>query len=178
MYSNNTILDLPSLRDNIAKTLGLGMHESDSYTMSDVSVYVERDDTNKFLLLVNASSKELIGEPVDISSCNGWYSLIKPVEALLRAGCKSLGLRIVLRNDVDKEISFEDLDEAKSYYDMGDVNELKDAYIGADWSSYCDEFNYRANQIRTATDLESLATALNYMTDTYADGSQWFVMIV
>ena len=82
----------------------------------------------------------------------------------------------ILVNNYDKEIKFEDLEEAKVYYTSKDSYlGTEDEYLGKDWEGYCEEFAEYRSKILAAESLEELAEVLNKYTDTFDNGSMWSV---
>ena len=68
-----------------------------------------------------------------------------------------------IRNNYDKEISFETLVEAKKY--------LKPSEEFAEVEGYAEY----AAELDEAEALEELADALNKYTDTFGNGSEWYI---
>ena len=66
-----------------------------------------------------------------------------------------------LRNNVDYEAAFENLEDAKKYY-IPDVKEFPE----------CEEY---AHEIKECKSLEELADVLNKYTDIFSDGRNHFV---
>ena len=81
-----------------------------------------------------------------------------------------------LRNNFDKEITFEDLNKAKHYY----IHDSKipcsqDEYLGEDYNNYCLKWNEYKKELEVAESLEELADVLNKYTDYFDNGSEYYV---
>lgn len=76
-----------------------------------------------------------------------------------------------LRNNVDREIAFTSILEAKHYYlPSGKYPCSKEDYLEDDYERYCNQFlNYRA-ELEQCETLEELADILNKYTDIFSDG--------
>lgn len=68
-----------------------------------------------------------------------------------------------LRNNIDRELNFDNLEEAKRYY-MPNLKEFP-------------EQKEYAKKIEVSETLEELASALNSYTDVFSDGRRHFVKI-
>lgn len=78
-----------------------------------------------------------------------------------------------LRNNIDTEKGFTDLQEAKNWYLLkADVPCEKDEYLGDDYEIYCKEFTEYKKDIEQTETLEELAEVLNRYTDTFGDGRE------
>ena len=78
-----------------------------------------------------------------------------------------------LRNNVDTEVVFTKLEEAKNWYlPKADVPCEKDEYLNDDYESYCKEFAEYKKDIEQTETLEELAEVLNRYTDTFGDGRE------
>lgn len=73
----------------------------------------------------------------------------------------------ILKNSFDKDINFDNLEEAKKYY-------LKSAEQLEELDNAEDEIE-RNKKIESAEDLEELADVLNTYTDLLDNGSHWSV---
>lgn len=73
----------------------------------------------------------------------------------------------ILKNSFDKDINFDNLEEAKKYY-------LKSAEQLEELDNDEDEIE-RNKKIESAEDLEELADVLNTYTDLLDNGSHWSV---
>lgn len=82
-----------------------------------------------------------------------------------------------LKNNYDKEIKFENLEEAKAYFLTSEeqLKELIDNYEGDDFEYNKERVLQREQDIKDANDLEELADVLNDYSDNYDNGSTWFV---
>ncbi len=82
-----------------------------------------------------------------------------------------------LKNNYDKEIEFENLEEAKAYFLTSEeqLKELIDNYEGDDFEYNKKRVLQREQDIKDANDLEELANVLNDYSDNYDNGSTWFV---
>lgn len=76
----------------------------------------------------------------------------------------------VLRNDSDKSIYYEDLEEARAFYQAN-----REEVIQNIDSELKDECLTRFAKIFMAQDMDELADALNYRTDDLDNGSHWYV---
>lgn len=80
----------------------------------------------------------------------------------------------ILKNDVDYEIEYTDVYKAKR--DMCTIqNFCNGEYIGEDYNLYKKQCNKYQREILNVYTLEELADVLNKYTDTFGNGSQWFV---
>ena len=78
-----------------------------------------------------------------------------------------------LRNNVDTEVVFTKLEDAKEWYLPKDnIPCTKEEYLGDDYEGFCKEFAEYKIEIKQAETLEELANALNKYTDTYQDGRE------
>jgi len=82
-----------------------------------------------------------------------------------------------LRNNFDKETTFTDVQDAKSYY-LKSVGVLcsEDEYIGDDYGDYCVQFCEYCTDINNSETLEELADVLNNYTDIFGNGSEYSVV--
>lgn len=76
----------------------------------------------------------------------------------------------ILKNSFDKDINFDNLEEAKKYY-------LKSAEQLEELDNDEDEIE-RNKEIESAENLEELADVLNKYTDLLDNGSHWSVHII
>ena len=75
------------------------------------------------------------------------------------------------RNNIDKTITFSDLNEMKKYYLPKDnIPCAKEEYLGDDYEKFCEQYLNYKKEIEKAETLEELTNALNRYTDTYGDG--------
>ena len=78
-----------------------------------------------------------------------------------------------LRNNVDTEVVFTKLDEAKKYYLPNEkVPCIKEEYLGNDYENYCKQFSEYKEEIEQSETLEELAEVLNRYTDIFGDGRE------
>ncbi len=76
-----------------------------------------------------------------------------------------------LRNNVDTEVGFAELKEAKKWYLPKDnVPCEKEEYLGDDYEGFCKEFAEYKKEIEQSETLEELANVLNKYTNTFSDG--------
>lgn len=75
------------------------------------------------------------------------------------------------RNNIDKTITFSDLNEMKKYYLPKDnIPCTKEEYLGDDYEEFCEQYLKYKEEIKKAETLEDLTDVLNRYTDTYGDG--------
>ena len=81
-----------------------------------------------------------------------------------------------LRNNFDKEVVFENLDEAKKYYLPKEDKpcEIED-YLGDNYEKFCIDFNSYKKAIQEAADLEELVDVLNEWSDSFDNGTEYVV---
>ena len=77
-----------------------------------------------------------------------------------------------LKNNVDTEAAFTELEEAKKWYLTKDVLRTKEEYLGDDYKTFCKEFAKYKKEIEQSETLEELAEVLNRYTDTFSDGRE------
>lgn len=78
-----------------------------------------------------------------------------------------------LRNNVDEEVCFTELKEAKKWYLPKDnVPCTKEEYLGNDYEGFCKEFAEYKKEIEQSETLDELAEVLNRYTDTFGDGRE------
>ena len=76
-----------------------------------------------------------------------------------------------LLNNFDKEVSFENLEEAIKYYlPQSDIPCTEDEYLGNDYKTFCFLFENYKYLISTCNTLQELAEVLNCFSDTFSDG--------
>ena len=78
-----------------------------------------------------------------------------------------------LRNNLDKDATFSDLQEAKNYYLLSEelLNGLtEEDYLGDNFNEYLSKAKEYNKEINEASTLEELATVLNSRTDLFEDG--------
>lgn len=82
-----------------------------------------------------------------------------------------------LRNNVDCDAKFCDLEEAKKYYiPQTELPCAKDEYSGNDFDSYCTQFKEYKTELSEADSLEELAIVLNKYTDIFDSGAEYKVV--
>lgn len=76
-----------------------------------------------------------------------------------------------LKNNVDYESTFCDLQKAKHYYIPKEDKpcEIED-YLGTDYENYCLQWNEYKKELKAANNLEEFAEVLNKYTDIFSDG--------
>lgn len=93
---------------------------------------------------------------------------------------------VALKNSFDKDIYFEDLDEAKKYFkpseeEMEEYLNMDPAeFLGdpEDFEEYKNNFYWYAEKIEYAKTLEELADVLNEYSDIYRNGSRYSVEVI
>lgn len=82
-----------------------------------------------------------------------------------------------LINNNNTEIVFyeNELQKAKEYYLPNSNILLKENYIGNNYESYVKQYKDYIDAICTCNDIVELCDVLNRYTDTFGNGSQWFV---
>lgn len=82
----------------------------------------------------------------------------------------------ILKNDVDYEIEYTDIINAKKEFIENNSNkELIENYIGDNIELYVKQLLDYIKEIITCNTLEELADVLNKYTDTFGNGSQWYI---
>ncbi len=82
-----------------------------------------------------------------------------------------------LRNNLDKAITFEKLEDAKNYYLPKQTKPChKDEYLGDDYEEFCRQYEEYKEEITASETLEELADVLNSYTDTFEDGREYKVV--
>lgn len=85
-----------------------------------------------------------------------------------------------LVNNYDKEISFENLKEAKSYYlpseEVDKNSRDREYYLGDDFESCLERWDEYISDIKNANSLQELCDVLNRSADEFQDGSMWKVI--
>lgn len=79
-------------------------------------------------------------------------------------------------NNVDSELIFYDLEEAKSSILAVQVELDESEYLGADFPGYCQRYAEYLADIEASETLEELARVLNSNTDEFEDGRGWKVV--
>ena len=81
-----------------------------------------------------------------------------------------------LRNSFDKEVAFENLEEAKKYYLPKDNEIMSEAdFLGDNYEEFCIDFKSYQKAIEEAESLEELADVLNSWADRMGNGSEYYV---
>lgn len=81
-----------------------------------------------------------------------------------------------LVNNVDREIVFYNLEEAKKYFSAGSTCPVENEYLGEDFPGYCQRYAEYLADIEASETLEELARVLNSNTDEFEDGRGWKVV--
>lgn len=82
-----------------------------------------------------------------------------------------------LRNNVDTEVAFTDLQKAKKWYlPEENVPCSEKEYLGDDYEEFCKNFAEYKQEIQRADTFEELADVLNRYTDAYDDGRKHTVV--
>lgn len=93
---------------------------------------------------------------------------------------------VALKNSFDKDIYFEDLEEAKKYFKPSEekleehLNMDPSEFLGdpEDFEEYKNNFYWYAEKIEYAKTLEELADVLNEYSDIYGNGSRYSVEVI
>lgn len=82
-----------------------------------------------------------------------------------------------LKNNNDSELLFFDyqLDKAKEYFIPSNNILLKDDFIGDNYNNYVEQFKQYKSELIACNDIEELAIVLNKYTDTFGDGSNYYI---
>lgn len=83
---------------------------------------------------------------------------------------------MILRNTLDKEINFNNLEKAKSYYSLSDDKIKEELANKENDDYYVNCLTTRNNEVKNATNLRELADALNLYSDVVDNGSEWYVI--
>lgn len=75
-----------------------------------------------------------------------------------------------LRNNIDKDAAFSELQEAKNYYLLDENALSEEDYTGDNFNDYLSKAKDYNKEINEASTLEELATVLNSCTDLFEDG--------
>lgn len=81
-----------------------------------------------------------------------------------------------LINNVDPELIFYDLREAKKMILGGRVELDESEYLGEDFPGYCQQYAEYLADIEASETLEELARVLNSSSDEFDDGRSWKVV--
>lgn len=79
-------------------------------------------------------------------------------------------------NNVDRELVFYDLEEAKKYFSTGQDEPVENEYLGEDFPGYCQKYAEYLADIESSETLEELAGVLNSSSDEFEDGRSWKVV--
>lgn len=83
---------------------------------------------------------------------------------------------MILRNTLDKEINFNNLEKAKSYYSLSD-DKIKEELANKENDDYYENcLTTRNNEVKNAANLRELADVLNLYSDVVDNGSEWYVI--
>ena len=81
-----------------------------------------------------------------------------------------------LKNKFDREISFDNLQEAKQYfYPKTEKPCEPEEYLGDNYESYCKVFQAYKVEIKAAGNLDELADVLNRYSDAFDKGSEYYI---
>ena len=81
-----------------------------------------------------------------------------------------------LRNKFDREISFDNLQEAKKYfYPKTEKPCEPEEYLGDNYESYCKVFQAYKVEIKAARTLDELADVLNRYSDAFDNGTEYYI---
>ena len=81
----------------------------------------------------------------------------------------------ILKNGFDKEIWFDDLEKAKSYY-VPIEEPQENEFSGDNFENYVKQYHEYVQDFDEAKTLEELAIVLNKYTDMFDNGSEWVVI--
>ena len=81
-----------------------------------------------------------------------------------------------LVNNVDREIVFYDLEEAKKYFSAGSICPAENEYLGEGFHGYCKKYAEYLADIKASETLEELVRVLNSSSDEFEDGRNWEVV--
>lgn len=83
----------------------------------------------------------------------------------------------MLVNEFDKEIKFENLEEAKNFLVPSKSKKFKDElendFLGNDFQAFWESYIEYATAIENSCSLEELCLVLNENTDKFSDGRTW-----
>lgn len=82
-----------------------------------------------------------------------------------------------IKNNINDEIEFNNINKAKKYIvrQKEYVANYKDEYIGENLESYIEQYQDYILEIVDADTMEELCDVLNKYTDTFGNGSQWYI---
>lgn len=96
---------------------------------------------------------------------------------LIASACEDDLINNMLVNNVDNEIKFENLEEAKKFLAPSKskefMDELKKDFLGNDFQAYWESYLEYATAIENSCSLEELCLILNENTDKFSDGRTW-----
>lgn len=81
-----------------------------------------------------------------------------------------------LINNVDPELIFYNLEEAKSSILAAQVKLDESEYLGDDFPGYCQQYAEYLADIESSETLEELAGVLNSSSDEFEDGRSWKIV--
>ena len=81
-----------------------------------------------------------------------------------------------IRNKFDREISFDNLQDAKQYFFPKTEKPCEpEEYLGENYENYCKAFQAYKVEIKAARDIEELADVLNRYSDVYGNGTEYYI---
>ena len=78
-------------------------------------------------------------------------------------------------NNVDRELVFYDLEEAKNSILAAQIELDESEYLGEDFPGYCQKYAEYLADIKASETLEELVRVLNSNSDEFEDGRSWKV---
>ena len=82
-----------------------------------------------------------------------------------------------IKNNINDEIEFNNINKAKKFIvrQKEYVANNKDEYIGENYELYIEQYQNYMLEIVDADTMEELCDVLNKYTDTFGNGSQWYI---
>lgn len=82
-----------------------------------------------------------------------------------------------IKNNINDEIEFNNINKAKKFIvrQKEYVANNKDGYIGENYELYIEQYQNYMLEIVDADTMEELCDVLNKYTDTFGNGSQWYI---
>ena len=82
-----------------------------------------------------------------------------------------------IKNNINYEIEFNNINKAKKFIvrQKEYVANNKDEYIGENYELYIEQYQNYMLEIVDADTMEELCDVLNKYTDTFGNGSQWYI---
>lgn len=82
-----------------------------------------------------------------------------------------------IKNNINDEIEFNNINKAKKFIvrQKEYVANNKDEYIGENYELYIEQYQDYMLEIVDADTMEELCDVLNKYTDTFGNGSQWYI---